>query len=124
MVIGLLSGAVASFVLCGVRSIDHMLFDLSWCPSNNCVGSVSCSIMSLCLVNMALYPLSQNCAMDNRALFLMSGNKWQRRAASGMCGMSRRAVCVASIDMLLGNLTVTPGAHSLMFVQCAFIPRK
>ena len=38
--------------------------------------------------------------------------------------MSRRAVCVASIDMLLGSLTVMPGAHCLMFVQWALRPRK
>ena len=42
----------------------------------------------------------------------------------GMAGISRRAVCVASIDMLLGNLTVTPGAHLVMFVQWAFKPKK
>ena len=38
--------------------------------------------------------------------------------------MSRRAVCVASIDMLFGSLTVMPGAHFLMFVQWALRPRK
>ena len=41
-----------------------------------------------------------------------------------MWGMSRSAVCVASIDMLLGSDTVTPGAHCLMLVQCALLPRK
>ena len=62
--------------------------------------------------------------MDNRALLAMSGKRWQRRASIGKDGMSRRAVCVASIAMLLGNLTVTPGAQGIMFVQWALRPKK
>ena len=38
--------------------------------------------------------------------------------------MSSSAVCVASVDMLLGNLTIMPGAHCGMFVQCALMPMK
>ena len=41
-----------------------------------------------------------------------------------MCGMSRRAVCVAVIAMLFGNLTVTPRSHFVMFVQWALVPKK
>ena len=107
-----------------LRLMDHMLFCLSRLPSKDLLGSVVCSISNDDLENMALYPLSQNCAMDSKALFRMSGNKWQRRAASGMCGMSRSAVWVASMDMLLGSFTVIPGAHFLMSEQCALMPKK
>ena len=62
--------------------------------------------------------------MDSRALLAMSGKRWQCRAAMGRDGMSRRAVCVASIAMLFGNFTVTPGAHLVMFVQWACKPKK
>ena len=100
-----------------LRSIDHMLLIWSLLPLKDCDGTVMCSMMSASDVNMALYPLSQNCAMDNRALLRMSRDKWQQRAAMGMCGMSSSAVYVTSINMLLRNLTVTPGAHRSMFMQ-------
>ena len=106
------------------RFIDHMLVVWSLCPTNDFAGLVACSMTSDVAENMALYPLSQNCAMDSKALFFMSGNKWQRRAAMGICGMSRSAVWVASIDMLFGNSTVTPGAQRFMLVQCTFVPKK
>ena len=38
--------------------------------------------------------------------------------------MSRRAVYDVSIVMLFGNLTVIPGAHFAMCVQCALSPKK
>ena len=38
--------------------------------------------------------------------------------------MLMRAVRDASIVMLLGNLTVTPGVHFVMCVQCALMPKK
>ena len=38
--------------------------------------------------------------------------------------MSNSAVCVASIEILLGNLTIIPGAHGCMFVKCALMPMK
>ena len=97
--------------------MDHMLFALSRWPVKDLDGSVLCSIRSESESKIALYPLSQNCAMDRRALLCMAGNKWQRLAASGICGMSRRAVCVASIDILLGSFTLTPGAHFVICVQ-------
>ena len=28
------------------------------------------------------------------------------------------------MDMLLGRVTLTPGAHCLMLVQCALLPKK
>ena len=60
-----------------LRSIDYMLDVRYLYPSNIFDGSVWYSIISLCVVIVALYPLLQNCDMDSRALFLMSGNKWQ-----------------------------------------------
>ena len=104
--------------------MDHMLFILSCCPVKDLDGSVVCFIRSELESKMALYPLLQNCAMDRSALLCMAGNKWQHLAARGMWGMSRRAVCVASINMLFGSLTLTPGAHFVMCVQCALSPRK
>ena len=41
-----------------------------------------------------------------------------------MLGMSRSAVCVASIDMLLGSETLRPGSQRTMLVQCTPLPRK
>ena len=106
------------------KLIVHMLLVRSLWPSKERHGSDMCSIINLSCVKMALYPLSQNCAMDNRALFVMSGKRWQWRAAIGRDGILRRAVCVASIAMLLGNFTVTPGAQGVMFVQWAFKLKK
>ena len=58
-----------------VRSMDHMLFVSSRAPKKYFVGSDVCSMVSADAEKMALYPLSQNCAMDNRALFFMSGKR-------------------------------------------------
>ena len=91
-----------------VRLIAHMLLVRSRVPAKDSVGFSVCSMMRASGVNTALYPLSQNCAMDNRALLPISGKRWHLRAAMGMCGMSKRAVCVAVMDILFGNLTVTP----------------
>ena len=57
----------------GVRSMDHMLFVLSRSPVNDFDVSVVCSNFNVFDENIALYPLSQNCAMDNKALFDISG---------------------------------------------------
>ena len=53
--------------------MDHMLFVLSRVPQKDFVESDVCSIVSFDAENIALYPLSQNCAMDSKALFAMSG---------------------------------------------------
>ena len=53
--------------------MDHMLFVLSRVPKKVLVGSDVCSMVSADAEKMALYPLSQNCAMDSKALFVMSG---------------------------------------------------
>ena len=53
--------------------MDHMLFALSRFPEKYFVESDVCSIVSFVEENIALYPLSQNCAMDSKALFAMSG---------------------------------------------------
>ena len=42
----------------------------------------------------------------------------------GREGMSRRAVCVASMAILFGRLTEMPDAQRVMLVQCALVPRK
>ena len=57
----------------GARSMDHMLFVLSRLPENDFDASVECSSINVFAENIALYPLSQNCAMDNKALFDISG---------------------------------------------------
>ena len=80
---------------------------------------------SACDVSIALYSLFTNCAMDSKALLPISGKRWHFLAFVGMSGISRSAVsCVASMDMLLSNLTITPGAHCCMFAQCALMPMK
>ena len=104
--------------------MDHMLFALSRLPEKDFDASDVCSNVSFVDENIALYPLSQNCAMDSKALFAMSGKMWHLLAARGVLGMSRSAVCVASIDMLLGSKTFSPGSQCSMLVQCTPLPRK
>ena len=53
--------------------MDHMLFVLSRSPVNDFDASVACSSLNVFAENIASYPLSQNCAMDNKALFDISG---------------------------------------------------
>ena len=53
--------------------MDHMLFVLSRSPVNDFDVSVVCSSLNVFAENIALYSLSQNCAMDNKALFDISG---------------------------------------------------
>ena len=65
------------------KLIDHMLLARSRCPLKDWHGFCVCSMISSSCVKMALYPLSQNCAMDNRALFCISGKRWHCRAAKG-----------------------------------------
>ena len=124
-----LDAAIALFATFGCfamlfRLIVHILVTLSLEPSNEIEGFVSCTIYSACVVSMALYPLSTNCVMDSNALLPMSRNRWHCLAIVGMCGISSSAVCVASMDMLLGNLTKMPDAHCCMFVKCVFMPIK
>ena len=106
------------------RVIVHILVMLSLVPSNDIEGFVSCTMCSACVVSIVLYSLSTNCAMDSNTLLPMSGKRWHCLSFVGMCGMSRSAVCDASMDMLLGNLTITPGAHYFVLVQCASMPMK
>ena len=95
--------------------MDHMLFVLSRLPETDFDASDVCSNVNFVDENIALYPLSQNCAMDSKALFDMSGKMWHLLAARGMLWMSRSGVCVASIDMLLGSERFLVRARS---VQC------
>ena len=106
------------------KLIVHILMTLSLVPSNDIEGFLSCTMCSASAVSIALYPLSTNCAMDSKDLLPISGKRWHFLALVGMRGMSRRAVCDASMDILLGNLTITPGTHCCMFVQCALMPMK
>ena len=58
-----------------VRLIAHILLVRSRVPEKDSVGLRVCSMIRASGVNTALYPLSQNYAMDTRALLPISGKR-------------------------------------------------
>jgi hypothetical protein len=65
-------------------------------------------IWTLCCVNLASNPLSQNWLMECGALSFRDGNTWARCASRGRSGMSTLAVCVDLMIVLLGSRTCGP----------------
>jgi hypothetical protein len=65
-------------------------------------------IWTLCWVNLASNPLSQNWLMESRALLFKDGKTWARRASRGRSGMSSSAVCVDLIIVPSESRTCSP----------------
>jgi hypothetical protein len=80
--------------------------------------------VTLARVKCASKPLSQNCAMDRRALLWRSAKTCAWRAASGRAGRSSRAVCVERMTAPLGRRTGMPLVVEVLLTQWLSARRK
>ena len=100
----------------GLRLRGHIHISTSLVPCKDICMSSWCSNRVFVDAKIVWYPLLQNYAIDSNPLVFMSWNIWHFCDVLGRLDISMSAVCVTSIILLLGHLTLIPGAHSSIFV--------